>query len=97
MALLLPANIVPQVERWGYAESAGFVCTSLQFLSGVSGPMLDLFYVRSPMSRHQVVATKAACQVATHGAKFIYFGLLIGAEAADVLGRKSLPLALPWR
>lgn len=85
IVLLLPERIVPRVERVGFAEASGFVCGSLQFLSGVSGPLLDVFFVRSPMGRHQVVATKAACQVATHGFKLAYFGLLIGTDAGNHL------------
>jgi uncharacterized protein len=78
----LPERYVPQAgSRWG-AELCGFICTALQLLSGVSGPMLDVFFVRSGYDRRVIVATKAACQIITHLAKLVYFGLLIGQATA---------------
>lgn len=75
---VIPADLLPQATKRGGAELCGLICTSLQFLSGVSGPLLDMFFVRSDLDRRTIVATKAACQVATHLAKLIYFGTLIG-------------------
>ncbi len=46
-------------------------------LTGVTGPLLDTMFLRSPLERRQIVATKAACQVFGHGFKLIYFGALI--------------------
>ena len=79
----LPGHLVPQVgRRWG-AELCGFICTALQLLSGVSGPMLDVFFVRSGFDRRVIVATKAACQIITHVAKLVYFGFLVGAATTN--------------
>ncbi len=74
LTLILPEAFAPRADRRGGAEAAGFIGTALQLLSGVSGPTLDLFFVRAPMDRRSVVATKAACQVVTHAAKLVYFG-----------------------
>lgn len=38
----LPDRLVPQVGHRLGAELCGLVCTALQLLSGVSGPMLDV-------------------------------------------------------
>ena len=75
VALLLPVRLAPQAEaRWG-AEICGFVCQILQMLSGVTGPILDIFFVRSTtMDRRKVIATKATCQVLGHGSRLLYFG-----------------------
>jgi uncharacterized protein len=81
LARVLPQRMVPQAGRPLGAEICGFVCTSLQLLSGVSGPMLDVFFARSQYDRRLVVATKAACQILTHLAKLAYFGFLIGGSA----------------
>jgi uncharacterized protein len=78
----LPDRMVPQVGQRGGAELCGFICTALQLLSGVSGPMLDVFFVRSGFDRRVIVATKAACQIITHLAKLVYFGFLVG-EATE--------------
>ena len=81
VALAMPSNVVPQVTRAGGAELCGFVSTSFQLLSGISGPTLDTFFVRSLMDRRLVVATKAACQTITHLTKLIYFGVLIASAS----------------
>jgi uncharacterized membrane protein YfcA len=82
---MIPADLLPQANKRGGAELCGLISTSLQLLSGVSGPMLDMFFVRSLLDRRQVVATKAACQVVTHFAKLIYFGSVIGG-ASNTIG-----------
>lgn len=77
LGALLPARLVPQVGQRLGAEVCGFACTALILLSGVSGPLLDLFFVRSELDRRVVVATKAVCQAISHLAKLLYFGLLV--------------------
>lgn len=37
-------------------------------------PMLDIFFVRTELTRHQIVATKAATQVFSHLAKILVYG-----------------------
>lgn len=71
--VITPEKFVPQADRPFGAEISGFLNTALQFVAGVSGPLLDIFFVRSYMDRRAVVATKAACQTITHFAKLIYF------------------------
>jgi uncharacterized protein len=75
---LLPDRLAPRADRKGGAEACGLICTALQFLSGVSGPTLDIFFVKTALDRRAVVATKAACQVVTHFSRLIYFGGLTG-------------------
>ena len=80
-AVLVPARYVLQASsRWG-AEVCGFVNVSMQFIAGVSGPLLDIFFVRSEMDRRSVVATKAACQTVSHLAKLIYFAQLMQGDS----------------
>jgi uncharacterized membrane protein YfcA len=83
-AMLVPERLAPRADRWGGAEIAGLAGTALQLISGVSGPVLDIFFVRTTMDRRAVVATKAACQVITHFAKLVYFGGLTGATAREL-------------
>ena len=59
--------------------ACGFVVTSAQLLAGASGPLLDLFYLNSPLDRHAVVANKAITQAFGHAIKLVYYGLIIGA------------------
>ena len=81
IAIALPESWHLNVERRGHSAFCGAVCTALQLASGVSGPILDAFFVRSKMNRQQVVATKAATQSCGHTLKIIYFGGIVPATA----------------
>lgn len=74
LALLLPQSLHLNVERRGHPAACGAVCTALSLTAGVSGPILDVFFVRSKMTRHAVVATKATTQSLSHILKIAYFG-----------------------
>ncbi|WP_158618421.1 sulfite exporter TauE/SafE family protein [Candidimonas sp. SYP-B2681] len=80
LAVLVPAKFVPQVNRRFGAELCGFLNTVMQFIAGVSGPLLDVFFVRNQMDRRTIVATKAACQTFSHMAKLVYFTSILGDE-----------------
>ena len=83
-SLALPAKIAPQADKRFGAELCGLLNGSVQFVAGVSGPLLDLFFVRSMMDRREVVATKAICQSLAHSAKLLYFGTLAGMGTLDL-------------
>ncbi len=57
-----------------HALAAGFLVTALNLTAGVAGPLLDIFFVRTAMNRHQIVATKAATNSFSHIAKIAVFG-----------------------
>jgi uncharacterized membrane protein YfcA len=84
VALLLPQRLHLDVGRRGHAPACGFVCTALSLTAGVSGPILDVFFVRSKMTRHQVVATKAVTQSLSHLLKIAYFGGVLALGGAGV-------------
>jgi uncharacterized membrane protein YfcA len=50
-------------------------------MTGVSGPLLDTFFLGGDFQRREIIATKAACQVASHFTKLIYFGGIIDQAA----------------
>lgn len=83
VGLAVPQTIAPNIERRGQAFAAGVIGGALQLVSGVTGPILDIFYVRTGMSRQVNVSTKAAAQVTGHLAKVTYFGAMV----ADPAGR----------
>jgi uncharacterized membrane protein YfcA len=74
LVVVIPRKYVPQATTRGGAELCGFFNTAMQFIAGVSGPLLDVFFVRTEMDRRAVVATKATCQASAHLAKLVYFG-----------------------
>ena len=61
-------------SRAPHAMTAGFLVTALNLTAGVAGPLLDIFFVRTEMTRHQIVSTKAATNSFSHMAKIIVFG-----------------------
>ncbi len=75
----LPEKLHLNVERRFHSTACGAICTGLSLVAGVSGPVLDVFFIRSKMGRHAVVATKAITQSLTHLAKIIYFGAVVTA------------------
>ena len=60
------------------AAVCGLVVTAAQLFAGASGPLLDVFYLNSPLNKQQVVASKAITQALGHLLKLIYYGLLVG-------------------
>jgi uncharacterized membrane protein YfcA len=77
IALSVPLSLAPNIERRGQAFLAGAIGGALQLVSGVTGPILDIFYVRSGMTRQMNISTKAAAQITGHLTKVTYFGALV--------------------
>jgi uncharacterized membrane protein YfcA len=65
---------------------SGLTVTGLNLTAGVAGPLLDIFFVRTELTRHAIVATKAATQVFAHLAKVLVYGgpLLIAGRTGAV-------------
>lgn len=63
------------VTRPWQAELCGFLVQCLNTLGGVAGPLLDLFFVKTQLTRQAVVATKATTQVMAHAVKIVFWGL----------------------
>ena len=69
-------------QRWINLDAAkprqafisGLLVTGLNLTAGVAGPLLDIFFVRTSLARHAIVATKAATQVFSHIAKMLVYG-----------------------
>ncbi|CAN7484823.1 sulfite exporter TauE/SafE family protein [Phenylobacterium sp. LjRoot219] len=53
---------------------SGLLVTGANLTAGVAGPLLDIFFVRTELTRHAIVATKAATQVFSHLAKIVVYG-----------------------
>lgn len=96
VSLALPEKLHLNVERRGHAFMCGIICSALSLTAGVSGPILDVFFVRSKMGRKAVVATKATTQGASHLLKVLYFGgvAAAGGAVAPWLGVMMVALAI---
>lgn len=53
----------------------GFMVIGLNLTAGVAGPALDFFYVKTGLTRLEIVATKAVTMFCAHMIKIAYFGL----------------------
>ncbi|MDO8911032.1 MAG: sulfite exporter TauE/SafE family protein [Phenylobacterium sp.] len=81
---LLPALLwLPQdwirldAAKPAQALLSGIMVTGVNLTAGVAGPLLDIFFVRTALTRHVIVATKAATQVFAHLAKVVVYGGLM--------------------
>lgn len=83
-------------ERWfsldatrpAQAVLCGLLSNGLSLTAGVSGPFTDLWFVRTDLTRHQVVATKSFTQAFGHLSKIIVYG----AALLSPQGRALIPL-----
>lgn len=76
-------------NRASHALFCGIASGGLTIAAGVSGPLIDIFFVRSHMDRRQIVATKAMIQVVAHSIKIIFY---LGAAMALSAGEWSVIL-----
>ncbi len=86
VSYVLPERLHLNVDRHGQPMLCGLICTAVQLMAGVSGPLLDVFFVRSRLDRKGVVATKAITQSFGHLVKIVYFSgvaLFLSAASRD--------------
>jgi uncharacterized membrane protein YfcA len=79
----IPDRIMQRTFGPAQVAGTGFVSMMLMLTTGVTGPLLDTMFLRSSLERKQIIATKAACQLFSHGFKLVYFGALV-AQAGEV-------------
>lgn len=93
----LPKNVLPlDAARPAHALASGVAVTGLNLTAGVAGPLLDIFFVRTALTRHQIVATKAATQVFSHLAKIVVFGApMLAADLEGMPPAWLFALAIP--
>ena len=106
--LFLLLGLIPGVlwlpQRWlrldaskpVHALASGLAVTGVNLTAGVAGPLLDIFFVRTELTRHAIVATKAATQVFSHLAKIVVYGApLIAARDGGLPSVWVFILAVP--
>jgi uncharacterized protein len=81
MARLTPPTLKPNPDSLWQGTLYGSICMGLMLMTGVSGPLLDTFFLGGHFGRREIVATKATCQVASHFTKLVYFGGIIDQAA----------------
>lgn len=91
LALLLPKKLALDIRKPVHTVICGFSVTFFQMTGGISGPLLDNFYINTKMNRFQIIANKATTQSIGHVFKLLYFGALAGNPAEAMM---SLPVWL---
>ncbi|MBI5607300.1 MAG: sulfite exporter TauE/SafE family protein [Deltaproteobacteria bacterium] len=66
-----------------HAAACGAAVTAMHIAAGASGPLLDLFFARTSLDRHTIVATKAATQVLAHAVKVLFYLWLLGSARQE--------------
>ena len=76
--------------------TCGLISGGLNLAVGVSGPSIDIFFIRTQMDRRKIIATKACIQVISHGAKVVFYGTAASAMVAGdwVLVALAAPFAI---
>jgi uncharacterized protein len=69
----LPRRAHPNIEWPGIPFLAGALTTAVQFVAGVGGVFLDVFFQKSKLDRKTTVATKAVTQTVSHVMRAVYF------------------------
>src|SRR3954469_17967709 len=83
-------------QKPSQALLCGLSVTGVNLTAGVAGPFLDIFFVRTSLTRHQIVATKAATQVFSHLMKIIVYGMpLLAAHGQGMPPLWVFALAIP--
>ena len=77
LARLAPASYRPNPDSVRQGTFYGAACMTLILLTGVSGPLIDTFFLGGKFDRREIVATKAMCQIISHTLKLAYFGTII--------------------
>lgn len=77
LTLVMPKNINLDIEKPSVAVGSGVLVTTAQMLAGASGPVLDIFYVQSQLTRQEILGTKAVTQTLGHILKLLYYGTVI--------------------
>ena len=86
--LWLPSGLLQfDAQKPRHAIGCGFCVMALNLSAGVAGPALDMFFVKTCLTREQIVATKAVTMFASHMVKIAYFGFAL----INVQGLMTLP------
>ncbi len=80
---ILPLSARPNIQWRGVPLITGFLTTVVQFVAGVGGPFLDVFFQKSTLDRKTTLASKAVVQTFSHVLRGAYFGSFGTVESFD--------------
>lgn len=80
--------------RPAWASVCGVVTTAVQLMCGVNGPLLDVFFIRTKLTKHEIVANKAATQTLSHGLKIVFFVQVARSQVMPFVDQAHAGLAM---
>lgn len=94
LLLWLPSSwFALDAARPHHAFACGFIAGGLTITVGISGPLIDLFFIRTQLDRRTIIATKATIQVVAHSAKVMFY--LDAAMSLEVGGWAAVLICIP--
>ncbi|MFN4024939.1 MAG: TSUP family transporter [Hyphomonas sp.] len=94
----IPRSWVPlDARRPWQAEIVGFIAQGFNTLAGVAGPIVQMFFIRTDMTRQAIVATEATTQTLAHFVKIVFWSVPVVTAAgwSDLPPAWLLLLAVP--
>lgn len=93
ISLINPIARLFDITKKGRSFLCGVFVSLAQTMAGVSGGVLDLFYITSPLGRFSIVATKSFTQALGHGFKIFFYIYVFKMELVD-FSHTSLAICL---
>ena len=90
-AMALEGHIKLSIMNRGQTFITATILTFIQMTAGIIGPLLDLLYNNAPLTRQQIISTKAFTQTVMHMVRLTYFGTLIPL----ITGQSGWPSDIP--
>ncbi len=76
-------GLTKKIGKWlsitGPARSflCGIIVTTAQLAAGVAGPILDVFFINAPLTRYEILGSKAITQAIGHIVKVLFYGSIL--------------------
>lgn len=77
MSLAARRYVNISITRRFHAFAAAIILTFIQMTAGVVGPLLDVLYNNAPLTRQQIISTKAFTQTAMHLLRLVYYAAFL--------------------
>ncbi|MCO5143110.1 MAG: TSUP family transporter [Oligoflexia bacterium] len=86
---IAPKKTSLNILKKPHACLCGIVITIIQLLAGASGPILDMFYLQTNLTKEQIVANKSFTQTLGHFTKITYY-MILASRTVDGIWVPSL-------
>lgn len=90
IALIIPKSIAPDFKSPWVAFISGVLVGVPTLVAGVSGGVLDMFFLKSKLNRYEVMASKSLGMFVLHVVKIVYAYSFLVLPLSDVLSLLSL-------